>query len=145
MTGTTAYSPSSYSSQPPTASNGEKHPSSSDGSSSDVHPLVDIESLPLKCFMLDSPLTGGDITSLPPGSLFPMEQLLQLSRRSLAMHLYRNYQAVLACQEAIWEELKDRIRNKKNELVPFGWNDDEELEELQSRKKFERLIERYRS
>ena len=45
----------------------------------------------------------------------------------------------------MWEELKDRIRNKKDELVAFGWDDDEELEELQSRKKFEKLIERYES
>jgi len=74
-----------------------------------------------------------------------MEQILDLSQRSLAMHLYRNYQAVLACQEAMWEELKDRIRNKKDKLLLFGWEDDEELEELQSRKKFEKLIERYRS
>jgi len=149
MTGTTACTKSSYSSQPATPStpfsyNVEKF-LSLDVSSTDVHPLVDIESLPLKRFMLDSPLAEGDITSLPPGSLFPMEQLLKLSQRSLAMHLYRNYQTVLACQEAMWEELKDRIRNKKDELVPFGWDDDEELEELQSRKKFERLIERYRS
>jgi len=61
------------------------------------------------------------------------------------MQLYRSYQSVLACQEAMWEELKDRIRNKKDELVAFGWEDDEELEELQSRKKFEKLIERYES
>ena len=74
-----------------------------------------------------------------------MEQILDLSKRSLAMHLYRNYQAVLACQEAMWEELKDRIRNKRDGLLLFGWDDDEELEELQSRKKFEKLIERYRS
>jgi len=60
------------------------------------------------------------------------------------MHLYRSYQSVLACQEAMWEELKDRIRNRKHELLPFGWDDDEELEELQNRKKFERLVERYR-
>lgn len=59
------------------------------------------------------------------------------------MHLYRAYQNVLACQEAMWEELKDRIRNKKDELKQYGWEDDEELEELQSRKKFERLVERY--
>ncbi|KAG5647764.1 hypothetical protein DXG03_008487 [Asterophora parasitica] len=61
------------------------------------------------------------------------------------MHLYRSYQSVLATQEAMWEELKDRIRNRKDELLPFGWDDDDELEELQSRKKFERLVERYRS
>ena len=60
------------------------------------------------------------------------------------MNLYRAYQNVLACQEAMWEELKDRIRNKKDQLKQFGWDDDEELEELQSRNKFERIVERYR-
>lgn len=94
--------------------------------------------------MLDSSLSESEIASLPP-SLLPLEQLEGLSERSLAMHLYRSYQSILACQEAMWEELKDRIRNRKDELLPFGWDDDEELEELQSRKKFERLIDRYKS
>lgn len=70
---------------------------------------------------------------------------MTLSERSLAMHLYRSYQSVLACQEAMWEELMDRVWNRKGELVPFGWDDDEELEELQSRKKFEKLMERFQS
>ncbi|RDB29007.1 Demethylmenaquinone methyltransferase [Hypsizygus marmoreus] len=99
--------------------------------------------LPMKRFLLDGSLSESEIAVLPP-SLFPVEQLQSLSERSLAMHLYRSYQSVLACQEAMWEELKDRIRNRKEELIPFGWDDDEELEELQSRKKFERLVERYR-
>lgn len=76
--------------------------------------------------------------------LLPVEQFMALSERSLAMHLYFSYQGVLACQEAMWEELKDRLRNRKDELKPFGWEDDEELEELHNRKRFERLIERYR-
>lgn len=143
ITGTTAFSQASFSSRPRTASAPFAY--NSERSSSSLDPLVDIQSLPLKRFMLDSPLIESDITSLPPGSSFPMEQLSDLSQRSLAMHLYRNFQAVLACQEAMWEELKDRIRNKKDDLMSFGWDDDEELEELQSRKKFERLIERYRS
>jgi hypothetical protein len=69
-----------------------------------------------------------------------------LSERSLAMQLYSSYQLVLACQEAMWEELKDRIRNRREELVHLGWDDDEELDEYpESRKKFEKLIERYQS
>lgn len=99
--------------------------------------------MPLKRFLLDGSLSESEIAALP-GSLFPLEQLQSLSERSLAMHLYRSYQSVLACQEAMWEELKDRVRNRKEELTPFGWDDDEELEELQTRKKFETLIERYR-
>ncbi len=59
------------------------------------------------------------------------------------MHLYRAYQSVLACREALWEELNDRLRNRKDELKPFGWEDEEDWEELQTRRKFEILIERY--
>ncbi|KAF8899036.1 hypothetical protein BD779DRAFT_1486712 [Infundibulicybe gibba] len=113
--------------------NGSSHP-----------PSKDVPAPTFKRFMLDSSLTESEIAALPR-SLFPVEQLTALSERSLAMHLYRSYQSVLACQEAMWEELKDRIRNRKEELVPFGWDDDEELEELQSRKKFERLVERFRT
>ena len=73
-----------------------------------------------------------------------LSQLQLLSERSLAMHLHRAYHDILACQEAMWEELKDRLRNKKDQLKHFGWDDDEELEELQNRKRFELLIERFR-
>jgi hypothetical protein len=106
--------------------------------------LAPMKHLPFKRFMLDGSLSESEIATLPR-SLFPIEQLESLTERSLAMHLYRSYQSVLACREAMWEELDDRIRNRKEELLPFGWSDDEELEELQSRTKFERLIERYRS
>jgi len=112
---------------------------------SNVHSnCVPLKQLPFKRFMLDGSLSESEIAALPR-SLFPLEQLESLSERSLAMHLYRSYQSVLACQEAMWEELDDRIRNRKEELLPFGWSDDEELEELQNRNKFERLIERYRT
>jgi hypothetical protein len=94
--------------------------------------------------MLDGPLGESDASALQL-SLFPLERLESLSERSLAMHLYRSYQSVLACQEAMWEELDDRIRNRREELLPLGWSDDEELEELQNRKKFERLVERYQT
>jgi hypothetical protein len=95
-------------------------------------------------FVLDKSATECDADA-PSQGLFPVERLASLNERSLAMHLYRSYQSVLACEEAMWEELKDRIRNRKDELLPFGWYDDEDLEELASRKKFERLVDRYRS
>ncbi|KAJ7727817.1 hypothetical protein DFH07DRAFT_757514 [Mycena maculata] len=95
---------------------------------------------PFKSYVLDM----GMDTEEPALSAL-RTRLNQLNERSLAMHLYRSYQLVLACQEEMWEELKDRIRNRKDELKPFGWDDDEELEELQSRKKFELLIDRYRT
>lgn len=101
--------------------------------------------MPLKRYVLDSTLIASEKDSTPPGFLVPMDRLESLSERSLAMHLHRSFQIVMASQEAMWEELKDRIRNRKDELLPFGWDDDEELEELQSRKKFEKLVERYQS
>lgn len=94
-------------------------------------------------YSLDSSLTESTGASIPP-RLFPLEHLSSLNERSLAMHLYRSYQAVLACQEAIWEELKDRLRNRPDELKSFGWDDDEDLGELKSRTRFERLIDLYR-
>lgn len=96
-----------------------------------------------KPFMLDS--SPNDDDSCPfPISLFSLDQLRDMSERSLAMHLYRSYQTVLACQEAMWEELKDRIRNRREDLAPYGWEDDDELGELKNRKRFEKLIERFK-
>ncbi len=71
------------------------------------------------------------------------QRTASMSDRSLAMHLYKSYQLVIACREAMWEELRDRIRNRREELVDFGWDDDEELEVLNNRQRFEKLIERY--
>jgi hypothetical protein len=73
-----------------------------------------------------------------------LQRLHNMGDHVLGMHLHRVVQDVLACEEAMWEELNDRIRNRKGTLRDFGWDDDEELEELQSRKKFEILVERYR-
>ncbi|KAF8807852.1 S-adenosyl-L-methionine-dependent methyltransferase [Phlegmacium glaucopus] len=107
-------------------------------------PLTDCTTESRELFILDKSATESD-DNAPPQSLIPVERLASLSERSLAMHLYRSYQSVLACEEAMWEELKDRIRNRRNELLRFGWDDDEELEEPKSRTKFERLVDRYRS
>ncbi|KAK0208757.1 hypothetical protein DFS33DRAFT_1253760 [Desarmillaria ectypa] len=96
-------------------------------------------------YMLDTSSTETTAVASIPPSLFPEERLSSLNVRSLAMHLYRSYQSVLACREALWEELNDRLRNRKDELKPFGWEDDEDWEELQTRRKFEILIERYES
>lgn len=66
-----------------------------------------------------------------------------MSERSLAMHLYRTVQTILSGQEAMWDELKDRLRNRREELIPFGWDEDE-LSELQNRVRFEKLIQRFK-
>lgn len=100
---------------------------------------------PFVPYMLDTSSTETTAVASIPPSLFPEERFSSLSERSLAMHLYRSYQLVLACREALWEELNDRLRNRKDELKPFGWEDDEDWEELQTRRKFEILVERYES
>lgn len=76
-------------------------------------------------------------------SLIPLDRLRSLSERSLAMQLYRSCQTVFACQEAMWDELIFRLSNRKEELVLFGWKD-QELEALHARRKFEKLMEQFR-
>jgi hypothetical protein len=95
--------------------------------------------------MVDTPSAESELLCRPQTKhSFRLDRLKLLSERSLAMNLYRAYQQVVSCQEAMWEELKDRLRNRRDQLKMYGWDDDEELEELQSRSKFERIIERYR-
>ncbi|KAJ4485041.1 hypothetical protein C8J55DRAFT_453032 [Lentinula edodes] len=137
---------------------------SSQGSRDKSHPsapkLADALS---SAVISDSDDNYEDIPSPPPRELYALEangladkttpkvplvtneRLDSLNERSLAMHLFRAYNYVLGCQDALWEELKDRLRNRKEELEPFGWDDEEEFEEVHNRKKFERLLERYRS
>ncbi|KAI9570267.1 hypothetical protein HD554DRAFT_2085025 [Boletus coccyginus] len=76
--------------------------------------------------------------------LNPLETVDTLNESTLAMQLYWSYQSVLACQESMWEELVDRMRNRPGELNELGWESDPELNELESRAKFEVLIERYK-
>ena len=66
-----------------------------------------------------------------------------MSERSLAMHLYRSFQNVMSTQESMWEELKDWVRNKSDVLEELGWESDGDSEELNVRRKFEKLLERY--
>ncbi|KAG2149593.1 hypothetical protein BD769DRAFT_344875 [Suillus cothurnatus] len=77
-------------------------------------------------------------------SLIPLGEIDKLSERSLAMQLYWSYQSVLACQEAMYEELLDRTRNRTGQLTDWGWDTDQELSELESRTKFEILVDRYK-
>ena len=75
--------------------------------------------------------------------LLPLEEFSKLNESSLAMQLYWSYQSVLACQESMWEELVDMMRNRPRELRELGWESDFELNEMESRAKFEVLLERY--
>lgn len=77
-------------------------------------------------------------------SLISLCEIDKLSERSLAMQLYWSYQSVLACQEAMYEELLDRTRNRTGQLTECGWDTDQELSELESRTKFEILVDRYK-
>jgi len=102
-----------------------------------------IPELPIKNFMLGDSFNDNETVTLPQ-QLFPTERLTNLSARSLAMQLYRSCQTVLGCQEAMWEELTDRIRDRPEDLIPYGWEDDDELEELQGRNRFDKLIDRFK-
>jgi SAM-dependent methyltransferase len=129
------------SSRPSSSGSSKGSPSVRRQSISTLHPDDQRSIKSMKKLIVDS--TGLEISN-PPLMRY-LEGLSELSERSLAMHLYHSYQYVLSCEEAMWEELKDRILNKREGLKKYGWEDDEELEELHSRKKFELLIERYRS
>lgn len=61
-----------------------------------------------------------------------------------SMQLYMSYLDVLACREALWEELNDRLLRSPHSLMALGWNADDDLDELQDRKKFDKLFDRYR-
>ncbi|KAF7307089.1 UBIQUITIN-CONJUGAT-2 domain-containing protein [Mycena indigotica] len=117
---------------------------SSETAPKETNGVPDPPAVPPKTYTLDMAVDEEPASPTASRKLL-RKQLGALNERSLAMHLYRSYQFVLACQEEMWEELKDRLRNRRNELKPFGWDDDEELEELQSRKKFELLVDRYRT
>lgn len=67
------------------------------------------------------------------------------SGETLMTHLHRMVMGVVACKESMWEVLKDRLRHKQyeKELRELGW-DEECLEELQERKVFEKMLERYK-
>ncbi|OJA19573.1 S-adenosylmethionine-dependent methyltransferase [Rhizopogon vesiculosus] len=96
-------------------------------------------------YIVDS--SAAESTSMgvaPSHSLIPLHEIDKLNERSLAMQLYWSYQSVLACQEAMYEELVDRTRNRTGELAAFGWETDQDLSELESRTKFEILVDRYK-
>lgn len=85
-----------------------------------------------------------DDTSMGHASeaLLPISSLANASSFALAFQLHRMYNSVLACQESMWEVLNDRIRNREEELKRLGWND-EDLEAVHARPRFEKLLERY--
>jgi len=68
-----------------------------------------------------------------------------VSGETLMTHLHRMVMGVVACKESMWEVLKDRLRHKQyeKELKEMGW-DEEGAEELQERKIFEKMLERYK-
>ena len=76
--------------------------------------------------------------------LIPLEKVGKLNESTLAMQLYWSYQSVLGCQESMWEELGDRMRNRPNELRELGWENDPELNGMDDRARFEVLVERYK-
>ncbi|KAL1738518.1 hypothetical protein HDZ31DRAFT_69910, partial [Schizophyllum fasciatum] len=99
---------------------------------------------PKQLFMVENRSSRRDSSVIPDSLLFN-DKLHELTARSLAMQLHCSYRYVLGCQEAMWDELKYRIRNKLESLEPYGWDDDEDFEETHNRHKFETLVHRYQS
>jgi len=69
-----------------------------------------------------------------------------VSGETLMTHLHRMVMGVVACRESMWEVLKDRLRHKQyeKELRELGWEDEDGVEEMKERKRFERMLERYK-
>lgn len=83
--------------------------------------------------------TLGDAAEM---ALVPISALANTTGPALALHLHRTCNSVLACQESMWEELKDYVRNHGEQLMDLGW-DEKELTGYRLRQRFEKLIERY--
>jgi hypothetical protein len=50
-----------------------------------------------------------------------VDKEFSLSSSTQALHLWRAVRQVLACREAMWEELEDRLVNSPHELQKLGW------------------------
>jgi hypothetical protein len=75
-------------------------------------------------------------------TLFPPLDQANLDEHSLFMQLQRALGQVIACKEAMWEELSIKIERDKASLRPYGW-DDGDFNTVTSRQKFEALFAQY--
>jgi len=96
-------------------------------------------------YIVDNSVAESTLTGVAPShSLIRLDQIDNLSERALAMQLYWSYKSVLACTEAMWEELDSRIENRPTELMKLGWDGDPELSAAEeNRHKFDIMVERY--
>lgn len=77
-------------------------------------------------------------------SIMPVETLGKLGERTRAMNLYRSFMVVVACREAMWEELKMLQRSRRKALIDLGW-ENRLLEDREARARFEELFEQFES
>lgn len=75
--------------------------------------------------------------------LLPMTDLVDLDDHTLFLQLHRAVVTVLSAKEAMWEELKELMKQERNSLYIYGWEENE-FDERSSRKKFNCLVERYK-
>lgn len=75
--------------------------------------------------------------------MLPVDTFGELDEQVLFMQLYRAVGLVLATKEAMWEELKERLKREQGSLAAYGWQDEGFLEDV-SRRKFDALVERYK-
>ena len=77
-------------------------------------------------------------------ALFPPDALKKanLDEHSLFMQLHRALGQVVACKEAMWDELLVKIERDQESLRMYGW-DDGDFSAATSRQKFEALFAQY--
>jgi hypothetical protein len=70
-----------------------------------------------------------------------------LIERSMDMHLHRAFQSVLACREAMWDELQSRLHNHLRVLWRLGWklNEKDSMTPTTARRHFDQLFAQYES
>lgn len=74
--------------------------------------------------------------------LLPIDELYLLDEHSLYMQLFRAFGLVMACKEAMWEELMERVSKGDEALRGYGW-EVSDYAEVQSRQRFDALVEQY--
>jgi hypothetical protein len=75
----------------------------------------------------------------------PVQEERSMPGSTAAMQLHLAFQNVLACREAMWDELRDALCNRPNELAELGWHIRGELNDRLERQKFDLLLQRFRT
>jgi hypothetical protein len=92
---------------------------------------------------VDSALTEYDL--LHGNEPVQAHQEHQLVGSLARMQLHRVVAEILACREAMWDQLREILRTRPQELADLGWAFRGELDERLEREKYELLLQRFRT